>query len=239
MEHLYPPFNADDLALILKNRLFASLESEKLLAFFRVIKPDLMEMEPNGHITVEPGHRRRFGVVLSGTVKVLAVDYSGNKTIVNALQNDGFIGTMQFMSDYYDLMLELVSDTPSKILMMNPDGLLHAVPGFEDVQHRILVNLLEIRRRVFVNLAEHLICLSQKSIRDKVLCYLQLRSETERSYEFDIPLSREELATYLAVDRASLSRTLSGLKRDGVLDYRKNHFRILSTKYFQYTGDWL
>ena len=42
------------------------------------------------------------------------------------------------------------------------------------------------------------------------------------------------LAAYLAVDRASLSRSLGELRREGILEFRKNHFKILSTQHFQY-----
>jgi CRP-like cAMP-binding protein len=87
---------------------------------------------------------------------------------------------------------------------------------------------------MFFELSGHLYCLCQRSIRGKVLKFLNYCVEHYRSYEFDITFSREDLANYLAVDRASLSRTLGELKADGVIDFRKNHFKVLSTKYFQY-----
>lgn len=77
-------------------------------------------------------------------------------------------------------------------------------------------------------------CLSQKNIRDKIMRFLKICSESARSYEFDISMSREELAAFLAVDRASLSRSLGKLKREGIIDFQKRHFKILTTRYFQY-----
>lgn len=44
-------------------------------------------------------------------------------------------------------------------------------------------------------------------------------------------MTREELASYLAVDRAALSRTLGELKKEGIIDFHKNHFIILDTEY--------
>ena len=90
------------------------------------------------------------------------------------------------------------------------------------------------QRELFISMSEHVLCLSQKSIRDKILRYLKIQSERCRAYEFDIPFSREEFASYLAVDRASLSRSLSELKREGIIDFKKSRFRILTTKHFQY-----
>ena len=150
------------------------------------------------------------------------------------MRNFGSVGTMQFMADYYNMLYEVVADTPAKLVMGNPDDLLVTREGIASIQHRILANLLISQRQLFLSLSNHLVCLSQKNIRDKVLRYLQLCSEKEQAYEFDVPLSREDMAVYLAVDRASLSRSLSELRREGVLEFRKNHFKILSTKFFSY-----
>ena len=46
--------------------------------------------------------------------------------------------------------------------------------------------------------------------------------------------NEKELANYLAVDRASLSRSLGELKNEGIIDFKKNQFTILSTAHFKY-----
>lgn len=40
------------------------------------------------------------------------------------------------------------------------------------------------------------------------------------------PFDRQELADFLAVDRSAMSAELSKLRREGVLEYRKNHFLL-------------
>ena len=45
--------------------------------------------------------------------------------------------------------------------------------------------------------------------------------------EFDIPFDRQQLADYLEVDRSALSAELSKMKADGLIDYWKNHFKLL------------
>ena len=40
-------------------------------------------------------------------------------------------------------------------------------------------------------------------------------------------MDRQALADYLAVDRSALSLVLSKLKRDGIIDYDRNAFRLL------------
>ena len=226
--------DADNLALAQKHPLLQGLSTQELITFFSCVETEYREIEPGQRFTIEPGNRHKLGIIIEGDVKVLTVDYGGNKTIINIMRNFGSVGTMQFMADYYNMLYEVVADTPAKLVMGNPDDLLVTREGIASIQHRILANLLISQRQLFLSLSNHLVCLSQKNIRDKVLRYLQLCSEKEQAYEFDVPLSREDMAVYLAVDRASLSRSLSELRREGVLEFRKNHFKILSTKFFSY-----
>ena len=44
--------------------------------------------------------------------------------------------------------------------------------------------------------------------------------------EFDIPFDREHLAGYLNVERSALSNELGKMKREGLIDFKKNHFVI-------------
>ena len=226
--------DADNLALAQKHPLLQGLSTQELITFFSCVETEYREIEPGQRFTIEPGNRHKLGIIIEGDVKVLTVDYGGNKTIINVLQDHGNVGTMQFMADHYNMLFEIVADTASRVIMFDADDFLKPITGIERIQYTVLVNLMVSQRQLFITLSEHLVCLSQKNIRDKLLHYLQIRSEKAHSYEFDIPLSREDLAAYLAVDRASLSRSLGELRREGILEFRKNHFKILSTQHFQY-----
>lgn len=219
---------------ICKHPLFSGLSAEEINAFLNFASPRFYEMEPAQHIRLEPDIERKLGIVLSGTVKVFAIDYDGNKSVLNALRGRGAVGTLMFMMELYNMMFELYADNAAMLLLFDPGVLLKTDADNAVIQHKLLVNLMAAQHDVYITITRHLVCLSQRTIRNKIIRYLQIRSEAERSYEFDIPLSREDMAAYLAVDRASLSRSLSELKDEGVIDFRKNHFIIKDTKYFRY-----
>jgi len=48
-----------------------------------------------------------------------------------------------------------------------------------------------------------------------------------RHKSFSIPFNRQELADYLSVDRSAMSAELSKLRKEGILNYNKNHFELL------------
>lgn len=75
-------------------------------------------------------------------------------------------------------------------------------------------------------LHERLDCLLRPTARDKILTYLKNFSGLENGLPFTIPLDRNAMAEYLNMDRSALSRELSGMKKDGIIDYYKSTFRL-------------
>ena len=57
--------------------------------------------------------------------------------------------------------------------------------------------------------------------------YLLRVSREQQSRTITIPMNRNEMAEYLNIERSALSRELSCMKRDGLIDYHNNRFQIL------------
>ena len=50
----------------------------------------------------------------------------------------------------------------------------------------------------------------------------------QKNARFEIPFNRQQLADYLCVDRSAMSNELCKLKKEGVLDFQKNWFHLMS-----------
>lgn len=66
----------------------------------------------------------------------------------------------------------------------------------------------------------------RRSMRGKVLAYLEYEADRQGSDSFDIPFTRQELADYLRGDRAALSRELGVLRDEGQFEFTRNHFGL-------------
>ena len=77
-------------------------------------------------------------------------------------------------------------------------------------------------------LKQKLRILSQRSIRGRLMLFLNIRAKRVKSFEFDIPFDRQALADYLCVDRSALSAELSKLRAEGKVEAEKNHFKLLA-----------
>lgn len=69
--------------------------------------------------------------------------------------------------------------------------------------------------------------LSLPTSRSKILYFLSNESRKNHSKYFTIDFNITELAQFLNLNRSSLSRELSKLKKEGLIDYHNKTFRIL------------
>ena len=68
--------------------------------------------------------------------------------------------------------------------------------------------------------------LSGRTIRERLLAYLEELSDRTGRRTVTVPFDRQALADYLCVDRSALSRTIGALQREGVLTADRTRFTL-------------
>ena len=207
---------------IKKSRLMSCIDDLGLLDCFgaRVARYG------KGSEIVGYGARPAIVIITAGSATVLSEDWCGNRNIINKLGESGVYGAA-FVYSSHEVTSRLVADEDCEAVIMDGEKL-HSPCAKNCASHtRFLYNTLKVVSGSCVNFLEKVEHLSRRTTREKVLSYLTAQSVKRGGAEFDIPFSRQELADYLAVDRAALSAELARMKRDGLIDFRKSHFRIL------------
>lgn len=170
----------------------------------------------------------RFGLVLEGSVTIESNDIWGNRTILS------HVGEMQFFAETYalleneTLLVDVRANENCRILFFGIGSLKRLRLLNELWAMKFICNMLEISAHKNVVLSGRSFHISPRTIRERILSYLNTVSLQKHSTEFDIPFDRQQLADYLNVDRSALSNELSKLQREGILKSRKNHFELLS-----------
>ena len=59
------------------------------------------------------------------------------------------------------------------------------------------------------------------------MTYLMIQAKRHGSSSFTIPYDRQELADFLEVDRSGLSAEISKLRKEHVIECKRNFFRLL------------
>lgn len=211
--------------------LFNGLTDSEIYDFVQHSKPYYISLYSGQTIALEKQYSNMISVVVSGDVLISSTDSNGNKTYIKTITEGESSGSLYSILDYSNTLIEIEGKEESEVILIDPDSLYVTDNKIAAIQQKMLVNLIKSQKDLFVAISERMYCLTQKSIRNKILRFLSYYHNRRGRIEFDIPMTREELASYLAVDRAALSRSLGELKKEGIIDFNKNHFIILNTDY--------
>ena len=124
-----------------------------------------------------------------------------------------------------DSPVTVVASTPCEVLLFPYEKLLQ--PDGSAARQRLLQNLVRTISDKYFLLSRRVDLLVMKTLRAKVCAYLLSEAEQQGSMTFTIPFSRIQLADYLNCDRSALSRELSLMQRDGLLDTYRSSFKLL------------
>lgn len=162
-----------------------------------------------------------FGEVLEGTVSIMRYDYDGHGNLVsNAYETELFAEAFSFVS--VPSPVTITAKTDCRILWFPIENV--------KKENRLLANLVTILANRNLYLTKRIEHLSQRTIREKVLSYLGDEAARQGSTSFRIGLDRQEMADFLATDRSALSLVLMKMKKEGLIDYKRNSFTLLGRK---------
>ena len=59
-----------------------------------------------------------------------------------------------------------------------------------------------------------------------MISYLSEQAKKQNSANITIPFNRQQLADFLSVDRSAMSNELCKMRKEGLLEFDKNQFRL-------------
>ena len=175
------------------------------------------EQFPKDVFLLHPGDTvEEIGMVLSGCALVVQEDIWGNRNILSRTAPGQTYAAAFACAPNSVSNVSVVTETPTTVLFLNVKRLLTVCPAACVHHSRIIRNLLSDLAGKNLLLNEKLTHIAQRTT----------RAEAQRrgAVEFDIPFSRQQLADFLAVERSGLSLELGKMKKDGLLDFHKEHF---------------
>lgn len=178
----------------------------------------------------EGSYAKNFGLVLSGCVRIESCDFWGNKTILgNTLPGQVFAEAYAF-SNGSTLMVNAVAFGDTEVMFLDGRKIFDCECGNTHLALSFLKNLLYASSGKNLALSRKILNTSPRTIRARLLTYLSEQAKLYGKASFEIEFDRQQLADYLNVDRSALSAELSKMSKDGLLEYSKNKFTLLSEK---------
>ena len=162
------------------------------------------------------------GLVLEGSVLIESADMWGNSALLGIMR----IGEL-FAASYaltgQPLLVDIRANEDCRAVFLN----VSKINGTELWVKKIMSNILAITARKNIYLSERSFINANKSVRRKVMSYLNSLALRKRTRDLYIPFDRQQMADYLNIDRSALSRELCSMRDEGIIRFRKNHFLLI------------
>lgn len=176
----------------------------------------VFEAEPGDSLFYEGDAARHFYTLRRGVVRLVRAFPDGRRSIVGFLHDGDFLGG-RFRERNYHATAEAVTKLEyCRILVSDLQGLASEFPALE---HQLLAMSADRMDAA----EDHIVLLSRKTAAEKVAAFLlasQAWQGNGTGGEFDLPMSRSDIADYLGLTIETVSRVMTRLTGDGLIAVR-------------------
>ena len=208
-------------------QLFEGIAEEDLLRMLDCLEARVISFDKKYTVFSEGSPARYVGILLSGSVQVVQVDYYGNRSILSEIRPSQVFGEAFACAGVASLPVSVIANEPSEVMLVDCSHILHTCSNHCAFHQTLIYNLMKDLAAKTLLFHQRIEVTSKRTTREKLLTYLTMESRKAQSNVFDIPFDRQELADYLEVDRSGLSAEIGKLKREGILQNQKNHFELI------------
>lgn len=165
-----------------------------------------------------------IAIIDSGSVQFVYNDYEGNSTLLETLKEGDLFSNSSFNIKDEEITGTALQDT--QITYIEYDEITNRDLIKTDFYIMFIKNLIKVLNDELKDKTDRIEILTKRTTRDKLLEYFKIISNKKGSKSFLLPMSLTDLARYLSVDRAAMSRELKNLKEEGFIELEKKKIRI-------------
>ncbi|MDO6602328.1 response regulator [Arenibacter palladensis] len=178
----------------------------------------------------EGTYSHKIYLILKGVVKCHTMDEDGKELITSLYRADDFLGFTSFIENIpYQESATAIEDV--ELAGISKENLKQVL----EKNHNISLELMELLTGNIKDIKQQLLQMAYSSVRKKTAqTLLQFAEIMNKKTEDPIKISRNDLASVAGIATESLIRTLSGFKKEGLIDIEGRNIRIKELKALQY-----
>lgn len=213
----------DYLDLLHTHPLFARFSPEALSKFWGAHKNHLRTYAKNRIIYFQGESCSHLDLVLSGKVSVQRIDEEDRVLRIDDFHPGDLLGANLLFSTLKAYPMTVVAEEDTVLLSLGEEEVLALC--VEDA-HFLREFLQAISDKTLI-LTNTISVIFPKSLRQKILDYLQEEIQLQGRNPVQLDRSKAQLAQSLGVQRTSLSRELQKMKKDGLVTYDRYMLELL------------
>ena len=210
--------------------LFRGMSAQELSALLDCLDFRVRKFGRNETVNTAGDPFEGLGVILTGQADVIKENSTGDRMIMTILKPGDIFGEMAAFSGVGKWPATVVAHTDCSVMYVPPDKLTGQCEKACAGHRRLVINMLGILSWKALTLSKKLEYLSVRSVRGRIAKFLLEQYKNYGQTTFLIPMNRNEMADFLNITRPSLSREMSRMKDDGILDFHRSSVRIMDMR---------
>jgi len=206
--------------------LFAGADPAETKSLLRCLDARFVHVQKDEIVLLQGRKPTWIGIVLSGQLHIVREDYDGNAALIAAVAPGEVFAEALCCAGVAESPVTVIAHADSVVVQLRFDKLLHPCERACSWHTRLIDNMVGLIARKNLLLQRRMDIMAIHSVREKVLRYLG-SFEKPRGRVITLPFNREGMANYLCVERSALSHELSRMRGDGLIEFRKNKFKLL------------
>ena len=216
----------DYMDIIAGTRLFEGMAAEEARTLLTCLDARPVSKSAGQYFILQGDEVGTVSILVEGRATGESVAADGKAATVHEFFAGDMFGDVLSGSTIQSIV-GVRADTGCVAVQFAFDNMIVACRGNETQQARLLRNLINVISDKYFAQNERLSVLLCTSLRQKISLYLTQQSKREGSAAFELRHNREDMAKYIGCERSALSRELSRMKAAGLIEYRRNAFKIL------------
>ena len=206
-----------------KSPLFKNMDLEDIINILEEIPYEIEVYNKGEIIAIEGDDCPSLGIILKGKIEIQKIFPSGQIMTINNFKEGNIFGESLVFLDKHSYPATITAMDYSEIMYIEKSNIIE----LSILDTRVLTNFVSILSNRILMLNNRISNLSQDSIRKKIANYLLFEYENQKNLFIELPFSRKKMAELLNIPRPSLSRELTNMKDEGIIDFDKNIIKIL------------
>lgn len=195
--------------------LFKEFSRRELIILFDPSKYHIKKYKKGAVVHFQNELCNTMDIILTGQVSVQKIDEGGNILTISTFTASDIMGANLIFSsrNYYPMTVSVKTD--ATLLHINKELILELCQS----NTNFLISLIRVISDKTITLTDKINSISLKTIRECIIDFLIYEYHIQKSNVIKLNMSKKEMAERLGVQRPSLSRELSKMRKQGLLEY--------------------
>ena len=182
------------LGILKKCPLFNQITDDDLLRMLSCLDAKVDFFDKKYTVMAEGNAAKYIGIVLSGSVQIIQVDYYGNRSILSNIGQSQVFAEAFACAEQSTLPVSVIAGEPSEIMLIDSAHILHTCSNNCGFHQQLIFNLMKDLAQKSILFHQKLDIIAKRTTKDKLMAYLMLEARRAGRDSFDIPFDRQELA---------------------------------------------